>query len=107
MTSIEDSLLLGGSAVGFGNKQNLILILIVKHSTRNNKILICIYLTLHHSQDLLIFKWRNAGLNLEVSFSQTGCLIKAKEPKLSYYLPTAGVEQMDSCLRKGMNMKCK
>ena len=27
------------------------------------------------------------GLNSEFSFSQTGCLTKAKEPSLPYYLP--------------------
>ena len=33
-----------------------------------------------------IFKWRSADLNTEFSFSLTGCLIKAKEPSLYYYL---------------------
>ena len=35
---------------------------------------------------MCIFKWSKADLNLEFSFSETGCLIKAKELGHSYYL---------------------
>ena len=37
-----------------------------------------------------IFKWSLTGLNSEFSFSWTGCLTKAEEPSLPYYLPIAG-----------------
>ena len=37
-----------------------------------------------------IFKWCLTGLNSEFSFSLTGCIVKAEEPNLSYYLPIAG-----------------
>ena len=36
-----------------------------------------------------IFKWGLTGLISEFSFS-TSCLTKAKDPRLSYYLPIAG-----------------
>ena len=37
-----------------------------------------------------IFKRSLTGLNSEYSFSLTGCLTKAEEPSLSYYLPITG-----------------
>ena len=37
-----------------------------------------------------IFKRSLTGLNSELSFSQTSCHSKAKEPSLPYYLPIAG-----------------
>ena len=37
-----------------------------------------------------IFKQSLTGLNSEFSFSKTGCLIRAEEPTLPYYLPIAG-----------------
>ena len=37
-----------------------------------------------------IFKWSLTSLTLEFSFSETGCLTKAKEPSLPNYLPKAG-----------------
>ena len=33
----------------------------------------------------------------EFSFSKTSCFAKAKEYSLSYYLPLAGEEEIDSC----------
>ena len=38
----------------------------------------------------IIFKLSKASFNPKFSFSLTSCLTKAKEPSLSYYLPTAG-----------------
>ena len=46
------------------------------------------------------FKWSTAGLKLEFSFSETDCLIKAKELSLPSYLPIAAGE-MNSCLSVG------
>ena len=43
-------------------------------------------------------KQNTAGLNSEFSFSETGCLTKAKELSLLYYLLIAGGEMIDSCL---------
>ena len=37
-----------------------------------------------------IFKWSKARLNLEFSFSKTGCQTKTKETSLTYYIPIAG-----------------
>ena len=37
----------------------------------------------------------SGGLNSEFSFSYTGCLNKAKEPKLPYYLPITSVRFND------------
>ena len=37
-----------------------------------------------------IFQGSLTCLNSEISFSKTGCLTKAKEPSLPYYLPLAG-----------------
>ena len=37
-----------------------------------------------------IFKRSLTGFNSEFSFSETSCLTKAEEPRLSYYLPIAG-----------------
>ena len=39
-----------------------------------------------------IVKGETAGLNSDFSFSLAGCLTKAKEPNLLYYLPIAGEE---------------
>ena len=36
-----------------------------------------------------IFNQSKASLNSAFSFSQTGCLTKAKEPSVPYYLPIA------------------
>ena len=48
-----------------------------------------------------ILKLSRAGLNSEFSISQSGCLSKAKNPSLPFYLPIAGgrQEQFESFLR--------
>ena len=51
-----------------------------------NIILWCIYTTYPTRS---IFKRSTAGLNSSFSFFYIGCLTKAKEPSLSYYLPIA------------------
>ena len=46
-----------------------------------------------HGQDVTqgqFFRRSLKGLNSEFSFCYTGCLTKAKEPSLPYYLPIAG-----------------
>ena len=65
---------------------------------------------LYHGQDVThgqFFKRNKADLNSEFSFSETGCLTKAKELSLSYYLPI-GVWEKNRwihALPKGNNVK--
>ena len=56
-------------------------------------VLVCIYPTPPHEQDVTqgqFFKWSKTGLNSEFSFSLAGCLNKARELSLPYYLTIAG-----------------
>ena len=84
--------------------------------TRTHKFLsnnVCIYLMLLpwvQCNTSSIFKWSTSGLNTKLSFSQTGCLIKIKEPSLPYCFPIAGggdEEQMDQCFCSGKSLKMK
>ena len=43
------------------------------------------------SDTRLVFKGGLTGFDLDFSFSWIGCLTKASEPSLSYYLSIAGV----------------
>ena len=52
-----------------------------------------------------IFKWSRAGLNSEFTFSWAGCLTKAKETRLFFYL--VWKEEMDSCLSQGYYRRVK
>ena len=45
---------------------------------------------LPYGHDVTILKRSTAGLNLDISYSETGCPNKAKEISLPNYLPKAG-----------------
>ena len=70
---------------------------------------VCIYpthLQLTRCNTRSIFKQSKAGLNSEFFFPQTGCLTKAKEPNLPYYLPIVGGRKdgfMPLCCKKIMD----
>ena len=46
----------------------------------------------------IFFKGNKVGLNLQFSFSWTGCLIKAKEHSLLYYFSVAGCERKNEII---------
>ena len=68
--------------------------IVITFSVRSLYANVYIYATLSwrvRGDTISVFK-QTASLKLEFSVSKTGCLIKAQEPNLLYYLPLVGGE---------------